>query len=131
MNFNKLTKDNFLLFAAKHYDNPCCSSVDDFNNDMKLLTTLKRNFSFVKKHLNNPNTRSKPIKKLVNTIITINNLFGIKGGQRLIFFYLPESFHPMMKSISIFLNINTFDFNETNDNISFDVKFLSILQTEI
>ena len=40
-----LNEDNFLLYAAKHYDNPQCSSTEEFYDDLKKFKYIKRLFN--------------------------------------------------------------------------------------
>ena len=40
--FEKLDNDNFLLYAAKHYDNPQCETIEEFNNDLKRINYIKK-----------------------------------------------------------------------------------------
>ena len=42
MKFDELNDDNFLLFAIKYYDNPQCSTKDDFYEDLKRFKYIKR-----------------------------------------------------------------------------------------
>ena len=42
MKFNELNKDNFLLFAIKHYENPKSSTQDDFQEDLNRFRYVKR-----------------------------------------------------------------------------------------
>ena len=42
MNFEKITSDNVLLFALKHYDNPQCEGEKEFYDDMKRFKYIKR-----------------------------------------------------------------------------------------
>ena len=41
MKFDELNDDNFLLFAIKYYDNPQCSTKDDFYEDLKRFKYIK------------------------------------------------------------------------------------------
>ena len=41
----ELTDDTFLIYAAKHYDNPQCSSHEEFEEDLKRIQYLKRLFN--------------------------------------------------------------------------------------
>jgi hypothetical protein len=38
----KLTEDNFVLFCAKYYDNPHCSSTEEFIEDLNRVTYIKK-----------------------------------------------------------------------------------------
>ena len=40
--FEKITSDNVLLFALKHYDNPQCEGEKEFYDDMKRFKYIKR-----------------------------------------------------------------------------------------
>ena len=40
--FEKITTDNVLLFALKHYDNPQCEGEKEFYDDMKRFKYIKR-----------------------------------------------------------------------------------------
>lgn len=40
--FDKLTAKNFSAFAMKHYDDPQCESLDDFQDDLRRFRYLKR-----------------------------------------------------------------------------------------
>ena len=42
--FSKLTLDNIMMFAMKHYDNPSCVDKKEFLDDMKRFKYLKRLF---------------------------------------------------------------------------------------
>ena len=53
MLFDRLTKDNVLMFAIKHYDSPQAVGEKEFYDDMKRFKYLKRLF---KKHGENWHT---------------------------------------------------------------------------
>ena len=40
--FDKLTHKNFELFASQHYNNPECTSVEEFKEDLSRFKYLKR-----------------------------------------------------------------------------------------
>ena len=42
MRFDELNKDNFLLFAIKHYENPTASTQEEFEEDLKRFKYVKR-----------------------------------------------------------------------------------------
>ena len=49
--FDNLNESNYLLYAAKYYDNPHCTGLDDFLDDLKSIKYLK-GVPKVKEHLN-------------------------------------------------------------------------------
>ena len=40
--FKKITRDNIILYAIKHYDNPQCEGEKEFYDDMKRFKYVKR-----------------------------------------------------------------------------------------
>ena len=84
--FEKLTKDNVVMFAIKHYHNPSCEGINEFYDDMKRFKYIKRLFKI--KIL-------VYLKRLIlNHIIVLNNLFGAENTSTLLFFKIePEYFH--------------------------------------
>ena len=42
--FETLTKDNIMMYAIKHYHNPSCEGMGEFNDDMKRFKYVKRLF---------------------------------------------------------------------------------------
>lgn len=84
MKFENLTDSNFLLYAAKHYDNPQCFSVDEFHQD--LLT-----FKYIKRLLRRYKESDVLKEKLIlNHIILINNVFGPEATARMLFLKFSE-----------------------------------------
>ena len=65
-----LTEDNFVLYAMKHYDNPHCKGLAEFQDDLKRFSYLKRLF---KKYKAGSGLKERLI---MNHIIVITNLFG-------------------------------------------------------
>lgn len=69
MNEN-LNEDNFLLLAMHHYDNPQCTSIVEFEEDMKRFLYLKKLFF---RYKSNDELRERLI---LNHIIILYNVFG-------------------------------------------------------
>ena len=40
--FDKITAKNFNAYAQKHYDDPQCEDIEDFNEDLRRFRYLKR-----------------------------------------------------------------------------------------
>ncbi len=92
-----LTDDNFLLFAVKHYNNPSCSGIKEFNDDLKRFKYVKRLFRKYKK------TRQLSEKLILNHIILLHNVFG-EQLVPLIFYKIEEEHWPQVKTFLVFLN---------------------------
>ena len=67
---DNLTEDNFVLLAMNHYDNPQCTSVAEFEDDMKRFLYIKKLF-FRYKSANDLKERL-----ILNHIIVLYNVFG-------------------------------------------------------
>ena len=96
---NRMTEDNFIIFAMKHYDNPNCHGVDEFQEDLNRMKYVKR--------LLNRYRRNGDLKErlILNHIIIFCNMFGNEMGVKMMFFKLHKDLHPALKTFFTFLNI--------------------------
>ena len=97
--FEKLTKDNIMMYAIQHYHNPSCEGMGEFNDDMKRFKYIKRLFRKYK------DTGILKERLLLNHIIIINNLFGAEASSTLLLFKTEQEHWPALKSFLEFLNI--------------------------
>ena len=97
MNFNELNKDNFLLFAIQHYNNPTASTQEEFEEDLKRFKYVKR---WLKKYHDSGVINSH---LLLNHIIVIFNCWG-DAALPMLFFKLDKSYWNYLKSFLVFLN---------------------------
>lgn len=94
--FDKLDESNFLLYAAKYYDNPQCHDTEEFLDDLKRFKYLKRLFG---KYEDSGELKERLI---INHLVVIYNLFGDAATRML--FYKMEGFHEYLKPFLILLN---------------------------
>jgi len=99
----ELTDDNFFIFAMKHYDNPSCKGMDEFKDDLKRFSYVKR---LLKKHNAGDGLKEKLI---VNHLIIIYNLFGVEAATKMLFFKIDKQFWGKLKSFLLFLNVMPMD----------------------
>ena len=97
--FEKLTKDNIVMYAIQHYHNPSCEGMDEFNDDMKRFKYIKRLFRKYK------DTGILKERLLLNHIIILNNLFGAEAASTLLFFKTEQEHWSALKEFLEFLNI--------------------------
>lgn len=97
--FENLTKDNLIMFAIKHYQNPSCEGINEFYDDMKRFKYIKRLFRKYK------DSGILKERLLLNHIIILNNLFGADAASTLLFFKLEQEYWPALKSFLTFLSI--------------------------
>lgn len=93
----KLSEDNFVLYAMKHYDNPQCQTVQEFEEDLKRFLYLKKLFARYKK---NGDLKERLI---LNHIIVLYNLFG-EALTNMLFFKVEEEHWPALITFLIYLN---------------------------
>lgn len=98
MSFVRLTNDNFIMYAMKHYDNPQCSGVDEFTEDLN-------NLKYIRKFLTVYDKKGELKERIIiNNLITFYNVFGIVPATRMLFFKLPPNLHCYLKTFLLFLN---------------------------
>lgn len=96
MNHDILDDGNFLLYAAKHYDNPQCHNIEEFYDDLKRFKYLKRLFG---KYDETGELRERLI---LNHLIILYNVFGNETTNML--FYKLDGYYSYLKPFLILLN---------------------------
>ena len=96
--FDILNESNYLLYAAKNYDNPHCTGLDDFLDDLKCFKYLKRLFN---RFVNNNDLKDHLI---INHLILLYNVFGVECATRLLFLKMDERHYPILKPFLISMN---------------------------
>ena len=97
--YEKITNDNIMMFAIKHYDNPQCEGEKEFYDDMKRFKYIKR---LLRKH---KDTNVLKERLLLNHIIVLHNLFGSEACVTLLLFKIQREYWSTLKSFLLFLNI--------------------------
>jgi hypothetical protein len=92
----KLDDTNFLLYAAKHYENPHCYDTLEFYEDLNRFKYIKRLF--------NKYEESGEIKDrlVINHLTIIYNVFGVEAGTRLLFLKLND-YLPLLKPFLVLM----------------------------
>jgi hypothetical protein len=109
--FEKLTDQNLFLYAAKHYNNPTFSDIDDFHEDLK-------RFKYIKRLLNRYIEHGELAERLIlNHLIVVFNVFGVEATLNILDFKLDQAHWPVVKPFLIFLKYIT---NEQYTEIEMD-----------
>ena len=89
--------DTVLIFAIKSYDKLNYIK-SEFTEDFKIFKYLKRLFIRYR--------TSGELKEnlILNHIVTINNIFGVESGARLLFYKMDEKDYSALKTFLIYLN---------------------------
>lgn len=96
MNHDYLDDNNFVLFAAKHYDNPQCYDTEEFYDDLKRFKYLKRLFG---KYEETGELRERLI---LNHLIILYNVFGDITTKML--FYKLEGYYSYLIPFLVLLH---------------------------
>jgi hypothetical protein len=93
----QLTKDNLIVYAAKHYYNPKCIDSEEFFEDLK-------RFKYIKRLLNRYKTTGELSERLIiNHLIVIFNVFGHEAGLDILELKIELDHWETLKPFLIFL----------------------------
>ena len=112
--FNELNNANFEIYAAKHYKNHQCLSVDEFYEDVarfKYVVRLLRRYR---------DTGKIQERLLLNHFITIYNVFEIGAANRMMFHKVDINLWPALKTFLVYLNYLP-ENSHTNINIDLNI----------
>tara|TARA_X000000950_G_scaffold260053_1_gene329038 strand:- start:912 stop:1274 length:363 start_codon:yes stop_codon:yes gene_type:complete len=97
--YEKITSENVLMFAIRHYNNPHCEGEKEFEDDLKRFKYIKR---LLRKYYD---TGILKERLLLNHIIVLNNVFGTDACATLLLHKIQPEFWPALKTFLLFLNI--------------------------
>lgn len=89
MSHVKITEANFVNLAMRIYDNPQCTSVDEFDDDLKRFSYLKKLFG---RYVEKGDLKERLI---LNHLIIIFNVFGVAAIEFL-FFKIDKEYWPIL-----------------------------------
>lgn len=122
---NELNDDNFLLYAVKHYNNPSCTGLKEFQDDLKRFKYIKRLLRRYKK------TEKISERLILNHIILLHNVFR-DSLVPLLFFKLEDEHWPQIKTFLVFLNYLPDDYQITKNvnetEIPLDIHIINKLR---
>lgn len=119
-----LNTNTYIPYASHNYKFRLYSSSDEFKNDIRLLSVVKR--ALRKYH------KSGDIKLqlLMNHIIILRNIFSTIPADRLLFFYCDTFCYPALKTILTHLNMCPHDIPEVRiQDIKYDDNLIDIIRT--
>lgn len=120
-----LTEKNFLLYAAKWYDNPQCTEMEEFYDDLKRFNYLKRLFNRFKE------TGEIKERLVLNHLVVLYNVFGPKATEML--FLKLKNYYSYLKPFIFYMNLLPDFVNVENKlvdtkTIIMDEKIISLLR---
>ena len=93
----KLSENNFLLYAMHHYDNPQCHSIEEFEEDLKKFLYLKKLLSRYKR---DGELRERLI---LNHIIVLYNVFG-EATTNMLFYKIDKDYWDTLITFLVYLD---------------------------
>lgn len=113
-------QDNFLQYAMAAYNNPSCTTIEEFNEDLYRFTTIKRLFG---KGFNS--------HKMLNLLVVQFNSFSPKECVTMLFFKIESEYWSKLKTFLVYLNFMPESIEELNiisSNIALDVNIVEELR---
>ena len=93
-----INEHTFLMIAMKHYDNPQCTTLAEFEEDLKRFGYLKKLFGRYKEH------GELKERLILNHITVLYNLFGIATTE-LLFFKIDKEYWNTLATFLLYINI--------------------------
>ena len=129
MHNDKLDETNFLLYAAKHYENPHCYDTLEFYDDLNRFKYIKRLFNRYEE------TNDLKDRLIINHLTIIYNIFGAEPATRMLFFKLKGHYH-LLKPFLVLMgympevvhNIGIEGKNIISSDIHMDERIVEILR---
>lgn len=106
----ELNDDNIILFLMKHYDNPGCSGIQEFHDDVKRFKYVRRLF---KKYELQNELRERLI---LNHLVVLNNLFGVDAATQVLIYKVDAKHYTYLKTFMLYLNMDV----TSIDNVGID-----------
>ena len=120
--FKEITKDNWLLYAQHHYDNPTLQKEQEFYDDIKRFKYLKRLFRKYK------TTNNIKIRLVLNHVIVLSNVFGVEAACTLLLYKVEKMYWPYLKSVLVYLD---YLYPHELNNIETDKNIDELLKEEL
>lgn len=97
MRFDELNEENFIFFAIKNYNNPHCTTKEEFEEDLKRFKYVKK---LVRKYMS---TGVLKHHLILNHLIILYNVFN-DATTPLLFYKIDRECWPVIKSFLMYLN---------------------------
>ena len=112
-----LTDKVFITYAMRHYNNPQCVTVEEFEQDLQRIKYIKRLLIRFK------SGGELKERLILNHLIVFYNMFGIKAATNILYFKIDGGLHPQLNSFLIYLN-----YADPTQIISRDKRITKVLE---
>jgi hypothetical protein len=96
--FDELTSKNFKLYAANNYNNPECTDVEEFKQDLSRFKYLKRLLTRYEEH------GELQERLILNHLIVLYNVFGIEACNKMVFYKIDTNQYHIIKPFLVYLH---------------------------
>jgi hypothetical protein len=124
MIFEHLTDENFLIYCARHYDNPQCHSTEEFMEDLKRIKYIKK---LITRYVESGDLKERLI---LNHLIILSNVFGPDHLARILYLKMKLQFK-YVKPFLVLLNIMPERLLNVKDEKFIDTDTISMDETII
>jgi len=94
----KLNDENFLIYAAKYYDNPQCQTTEEFLEDLKRIKYIKK---LLTRYVESGELKDRLI---LNHLIILSNIFDSYHLCRILYLKMKNQFN-YVKPFLVMLNV--------------------------
>lgn len=119
-----LNKDNFILYCMKHYDNPQCQTIQEFEEDLNRITYLQK---LLTRYTDNNGLKERLI---LNHLIILFNLFN-ESALNILFYRVEKHHWNILITFLIYLNRmpdKIPQYNIVTSDYTLDANVISILR---
>lgn len=96
-----LTNENFSLIAFKYYNNPQCTDISEFEDDLNRFKYLKK---LINRFIDSKEENLGNITRLaLNHMITLFNVFGLQPTKKMLEFKMEKEQWPVIKTMLVYL----------------------------
>lgn len=106
-----LNPKTYFLFLLHNYNNTSCRTLNEFQRDVDTIGVIKRAF------LRYMKTGNIKTKEIVNSIVTMKNIFGVQATCFIIFFQCPKECWSVAATFLNFLDILPEEINSINGEV--------------
>ena len=96
---DRLSEDNFMMYAIKHYTNESCKGIKEFKEDLNHIKYLKRLFNRYKQ-----NKKVDIVNLALNHLILLYNVFENEALTKMVFYRLNSEYWSLLKTFLVKLS---------------------------
>jgi len=97
---DRLSEDNFMMYAIKHYTNQSCRGIREFKEDLNHIKYLKRLFN---RYIQDEDT--KIVNLVLNHLVLLYNVFENEAMTRMLFYRLDNKYWSLLKTFLVKLSL--------------------------